>query len=438
MNICMVGAGYVGLVSGAGFAEMGNRVVCADVDRAKVAMLRDGKIPIVEPGLDDLVNRNRAAGRLSFTNEIGPAISDSELVFVAVGTPGLCDGSLDTAALDSVARLVAKSVRKESVLVLKSTVPPGTNHRLRSITADARHPVHIVSNPEFLKEGDAIEDFLRPDRIIIGCDPDDLVARNLMRQLYQPLCQEKDRILWMDPVSAELSKYVCNALLAMRISFMNEIAGLCERLDADIHRVRLGAGSDHRIGSKFLYAGAGYGGSCFPKDVRALVHAGLQQGLELSLVQATDKVNQRQKAVVLDKVRRSLDGHSKDRTVAIWGLSFKPRTDDIREAPAIALIESLLAEGAKIAAHDPSRPRSVLSRFGDRIRLASDPYEAAEGADALVLMTEWQEYHSPDFDRLRTIMRRPVLVDGRNIWTSYCLHEQGFTYIGIGVRGAET
>lgn len=436
MKICMVGAGYVGLVSSAGFAEMGNRVICADVDREKVAMLREGHTPIVEPGLDELIERNRAAGRLSFTTEIGPAIADSQVVFVAVGTPGREDGSLDTTALDDVAHLVASVVRKETVLVLKSTVPPGTNHHVRTVASAARKPVHIVSNPEFLKEGEAIDDFLRPDRIIIGCAEDDHFARELMQELYEPLCRDKDRILWMDPISAELSKYVCNALLAMRISFMNEIASLCERLGADVHRVRLGAGSDHRIGNKFLYPGVGYGGSCFPKDVRALAHTGLQHGLDLSLVQATDSVNQRQRAVVFDKVERGLGGEISGRSVGVWGLSFKPRTDDIREAPAIALIERLLARGANVVAHDPSSPRAVLSRFGERIRLARDPYEAAEGADALVLMTEWSEYQSPDFDRLRTIMRRRVLVDGRNIWASYGLRKRGFTYIGFGVRGS--
>ena len=435
MKLCMVGAGYVGLVSGAGFAEMGNQVICADADRAKVATLRAGRMPIVEPELDQLVARSVDAGRLSFTDELSSAIAASDVVFVAVGTPGHPDGSVDTSAVESVAHAVARSVRKETVLVLKSTVPPGTNRKISAIVAQAAHPIHVVSNPEFLKEGDAIRDFMWPDRIIIGCAPDDEVARTVMRRLYQPLCHECDRIIWMDPISAELTKYAGNALLAMRISFMNEVALLCERLGADVHQVRWGIGSDHRIGAKFLYAGAGYGGSCFPKDVRALIHAGRQHGVELELVSATDRVNRRQKKVLLEKVRSSVGGELRGKAIGIWGMAFKPRTDDVREAPSMALIEAVVQEGARVMVHDPAGSRKALERFGGRASLAGDAYEAAEGADVLVLVTEWREYHNPDFKRLKSIMRNPALVDGRNIWAGFGLREQGFIYTGVGVRG---
>lgn len=435
MKLCMVGAGYVGLVSGAGFAEMGNQVICADVDRAKVATLRAGRMPIVEPELDELVARSVAARRLSFTDDLASAIAASDVIFIAVGTPGHPDGSVDTSAVESVAHAVAHHVTKETVLVLKSTVPPGTNRKVSAIVAQAAHPVHVVSNPEFLKEGDAIRDFMWPDRIIIGCAPGDEVARVVMRRVYQPLCHERDRIIWMDPVSAELTKYAGNALLAMRISFMNEVALLCERLGADVHQVRWGIGSDHRIGAKFLYAGAGYGGSCFPKDVRALIHAGRENGVELELVGATDRVNRRQKKVLLEKVRSSVGGELRGKTIGIWGMAFKPRTDDVREAPSMALIEGVLSEGARVIVHDPAGCGDALRRFGGRAKLAGDAYEAAEGADVLVLVTEWREYHNPDFKRLKSIMRNPALVDGRNIWAGFGLREQGFIYTGVGVRG---
>ena len=435
MKLCMVGAGYVGLVSGAGFAEMGNQVICADVDRAKVATLRAGRMPIVEPELDQLVARSVEARRLSFTDDLPSAIAASDVVFIAVGTPGHPDGSVDTSAVEAVAHTVAQSVRKETVLVLKSTVPPGTNQMVSGIVAKAAHRMHVVSNPEFLKEGDAIRDFMWPDRIVIGCAPGDEVAKDVMRRVYQPLCHERDRIIWMDPVSAELTKYAGNALLAMRISFMNEVALLCERLGADVHQVRWGIGSDHRIGAKFLYAGAGYGGSCFPKDVRALIHVGRQNGLELELVSATDRVNRRQRKVLLDKVRSSVGGDLRGKTIGIWGMAFKPRTDDVREAPAMALIEDLVGEGASVMAHDPAGSDHALAKFGPRAKLARDAYEAAEGADCLVLVTEWREYHNPDFKRLKSIMRRPALVDGRNVWAGFGLREQGFVYIGVGVRG---
>jgi len=433
MKLCMVGTGYVGLVSGACFAETGQSVVCADIDPKKIQVLNEGGIPIFEPGLDAIVARNVEQGRLSFTSDVPAAIREATAVFCAVGTPPRADGGADLSAVDAVAKTVAENCQREMVLVLKSTVPVGTNARVRRIVKDAPFPIHVVSNPEFLKEGDAVGDFLRPDRIVVGCDADDAFAKQIMSRLYHPVSLDKDRIVWMDPASAELTKYVSNTMLAMRISFMNEIALLCERVGADIHAVRFGVGSDDRIGPKFLYAGPGYGGSCFPKDVKALVHTGRDHGLELELAATTDRVNDRQKGVLF----RKLKSHFTDlrgKRIAVWGVSFKPKTDDIREAPALTLIDALLADGAEVVAHDPEAEENAKKLYGDRIRFVEKAYEAAEGADALCLLTEWRQYQNPDFERLKSIMRQPVLLDGRNIWSSYGLRAQGFTYDGIGVQ----
>jgi UDPglucose 6-dehydrogenase len=321
------------------------------------------------------------------------------------------------------------------VLVAKSTVPVGTNARLKAIVAQARHKVHVVSNPEFLKEGDAVNDFLRPDRIVVGVDADDTFAREIMARLYHPLCLDRDRLVWMDPTSAELTKYVANTMLAMRISFMNEIAGLCDEVGADVHSVRIGVGSDARIGGKFLYSGPGYGGSCFPKDVTALVHTAREHGVDLQLADVTDKVNRRQKTVLFRKVQTHL-GDLRDKRIAVWGIAFKPRTDDIRESPSLTLIDALLEAGATVVAHDPEAIGPARERYGDRVGFAEDHYAAARDADALVLVTEWRQYQNPDFAQLRAVMRRPLLVDGRNIWSGYGLRGQGFTYDGIGVRGS--
>mgnify|MGYP000933784739 CR=1 FL=1 len=433
MKLCMVGTGYVGLVSGACFAETGQTVVCADIDPKKIQVLNEGGIPIFEPGLDAIVDRNVEQGRLSFTSDVPAAIREATAVFCAVGTPPRADGGADLSAVDAVAKTVAENCQREMVLVLKSTVPVGTNARVRRIVKDAPFPIHVVSNPEFLKEGDAVGDFLRPDRIVVGCDADDAFAKQIMSRLYHPVSLDKDRIVWMDPASAELTKYVSNTMLAMRISFMNEIALLCERVGADIHAVRFGVGSDDRIGPKFLYAGPGYGGSCFPKDVKALVHTGRDHGLELELAATTDRVNDRQKGVLF----RKLKSHFTDlrgKRIAIWGVSFKPKTDDIREAPALTLIDALLADGAEVVAHDPEAEENAKKLYGDRIRFVEKAYEAAEGADALCLLTEWRQYQNPDFERLKSSMRHPLLLDGRNIWSSYGLRAQGFTYDGIGVQ----
>jgi UDPglucose 6-dehydrogenase len=437
MKVCMVGTGYVGLVSGACFAETGNHVVCADIDKSKIAILSRGEIPIFEPNLDTLVERNVQANRLSFSSDVGEAIGAATALFVAVGTPPRSDGAADLSAVDKVAESVAKHVKHESVLVLKSTVPVGTNARVRRIVADAPHPVHVVSNPEFLKEGAAIDDFMRPDRIVIGCDADDDFARDIMRRLYHPVTLAQERIIWMDPASAELTKYVANTMLAMRISFMNEVATLCEKVGADVHMVRAGVGSDRRIGPKFLYAGPGYGGSCFPKDVIALTNTGHEHGLVLELPTATDRVNRRQQGVLARKLKQDhFDGDLRGKRIGVWGIAFKPGTDDLRDGPALPLIEALLSEGAEVRAHDPAAMDNAREYFGDRISLFEDAYQVAEGADALVLVTEWREYQNPDFGKLKSLMRRPLLLDGRNIWSGYGLREQGLIYDGIGVRGS--
>jgi UDPglucose 6-dehydrogenase len=432
MKICMVGTGYVGLVSGAGFSEIGNDVVCADVELAKVERLRRCEIPIFEPGLEELVRRNADAGRLTFSEDVAASIAGAQVIFVAVGTPQRSDGGADLSGVDRVATSVAEHVTREVVLVLKSTVPVGTNARVRRIVANAKYPVHVVSNPEFLKEGDAVGDFLRPDRIVIGCEVDDAFARETMIRLYRPLNMDRNRVLLMSPPSAELTKYVANTMLAMRISFVNEIAALCEKVGADVHQVRFGVGSDDRIGPKFLYAGPGYGGSCFPKDVQALVHTAREHGVELELAGATHRVNERQKGTVVRKLRAHFDGDLRGKRVGVWGIAFKPRTDDIRESPALALIDVLLAEGAEVLAHDPAAMKSAMQLFGDRVRFVDDAYEAAAEADALCLVTEWRQYQSPDFGRLKATMRRPLIIDGRNIWSMYALRKQGFLYESIG------
>lgn len=435
MKICMVGTGYVGLVSGACFAETGQTVICADKDVSKIETLEAGGIPIFEPGLDDLVARNVDAGRLEFTTDVTSAIAEATVIFVAVGTPPRGDGGASLHYVDAVAETVAKHVTRECVMVLKSTVPVGTNRRARRLVEGAAHKVHVVSNPEFLKEGDAISDFMKPDRVVLGADEDDTFARDVMERLYHPVSLSRSKIVWMDPVSAELTKYVSNTMLAMRISFMNEVASLCDVVGGDIHSVRLGVGSDSRIGSKFLYAGPGYGGSCFPKDVKALVHTAREHGVEIELAATTDRVNDRQKGIVLRKVRKLLGEDLRGKRVAVWGIAFKPKTDDTRESPAITLVDALVAEGAEVVVHDPEAERQSLAHHGTRVRWSEDAYGAVEGADVLCLMTEWRQYQNPDFVRIGSMMRIRNLVDGRNIWSSYKLSARDFVYEGIGVRG---
>jgi len=434
MKVCVIGAGYVGLVTGTGLAETGNDVICADLAADKIERLKRGEIPIYEPDLEPMVHRNIESGTLKFTTDVAEAVNDAEVIFVAVGTPQRSDGAANLSMVDAVAEQVAKTVTRECVLVLKSTVPVGANARMKRIVQNAVKPIHVVSNPEFLKEGDAVNDFMRPDRVVIGLDPDDEFAREVMRRLYHPLLLQNERIVWMEPPSAELTKYVANTMLAMRISFMNEIAALCEKVGADVNDVRTGVGSDSRIGSKFLYAGPGYGGSCFPKDVLALIHVAQEHGVPLELGVATDHVNQRQKGVLLRKLKQQFEGDLRGKKVAIWGIAFKPRTDDVRESPALTLIESLLAEGATVAAHDPEAAGHAKKLFGDKITLVEQPYDAVQGADALVLVTEWRQYQNPDFARIKKAMRTLVVLDGRNIWSTYGLRKQGFSYAGIGVK----
>jgi UDPglucose 6-dehydrogenase len=431
MQLAVIGTGYVGLVAGAGFADFGNDVMCVDVDASKIARLSQGEIPIFEPGLDVLIAKNVEAGRLHFSTDIAEAIRRAEVVIIAVGTPQSDDGSADMSAVFGVAETIGRTLDGFKVIVTKSTVPVGTADRIEAIIKGLSSvPFAVASNPEFLKEGDAINDFMKPDRVIIGSD--NPRALEVLRQLYAPFVRSRDRVLLMNARSAELSKYASNALLATRISFMNDLALLAEKVGADIELVRMGVGSDSRIGSKFLYAGPGFGGSCFPKDIAALLHTGSAVEHELELVRAAQNVNLRQKHVLADKIRKAFNGDLAGRVVALWGLAFKPRTDDIRESPALTLIDDLLAEGALVQAHDPQAMPNVQAIYGDRIVLCDNMYGATEGADALALVTEWHEYRSPDFRRIQRMMRGARLFDGRNQWEPTEVRELGFEYAGIG------
>jgi UDPglucose 6-dehydrogenase len=435
MRIAVVGTGYVGLVAGTCFAESGHSVVCVDVDAEKIAQLKQGKTPIYEPGLDELLHRNIAAERLSFQTELPSAVKASEVVFVAVGTPQGDSGDADLRVAMSVAHQVADAVERYTVLVNKSTVPVGTAARMQAeIASRTKVEVDVVSNPEFLKEGAAIDDFMRPDRIVIGAASEK--ARAIMSELYAPFVRTESPIYFMDPRSAELTKYAANAMLAARISFMNEVAALCERVGADVDAVRKAMGSDERIGQKFLFPGAGYGGSCFPKDVKALIATARNHGLDFTLLSAVDAVNDRQKRLLVQKARAHFAPQNlRGKKFAIWGLAFKPRTDDLRQAPSLVLIEELLAEGGVVTAHDPVAMEGARRIFGDRVQFVQNPYQAAEGADALFLVTEWNEFRQPDFARIKAAMKSPVVFDGRNIWNPKRLRDLGFTYYGIG-RGS--
>jgi UDPglucose 6-dehydrogenase len=431
MKVAVVGSGYVGLVTGACLAETGNDVVCVDIDSAKVARLQANEIPIYEPGLEAMVRRNQAEGRLRFTTDVGAAVERSRVVFIAVGTPPEEDGSADLQHVLEVARTVGRHMNTSKVVVTKSTVPVGTAERVRTaIAGETRQAFSVCSNPEFLKEGAAIDDFMKPDRIVVGVDDDD--ARETMAQLYAPFVRTGNPVLFMDIPSAEVTKYAANAMLATRISFMNQVALFCERVGADVNQVRKGIGTDRRIGPAFLFPGPGYGGSCFPKDVKALLRTGRDVGLGFEILDAVERVNERQKRVVLEKLTKALDGRLEGCLIGIWGLAFKAETDDMRESPAITLIEELLAAGARVQAHDPKAMDTARTIFGDRIRFAPDPYAAAEGADALAIVTEWLVYRNPDFDRLRGALKRPVIVDGRNLYDPARMRAQGFVYQGIG------
>jgi UDPglucose 6-dehydrogenase len=431
MKIAVLGTGYVGLVAGAGFADFGNDVICVDIDDGKIARLERGELPIYEPGLEGLVRRNVAAGRLSFASEIGRAVPGAEVIFLAVGTPSAHDGSADLSQVVAAAREIGRALTGYAVVVTKSTVPVGTADKVKAaIAAVTQQPFSVASNPEFLKEGDAVNDFMKPERVIIGAE--DERAIEVLRHLYGPFVRTNDRIVEMDPRSAELTKYASNAFLATRLSFINEVANLCEKVGADVEMVRRGMGMDRRIGPKFLFPGMGYGGSCFPKDTRALMATARQHGGQLLVLDAVERVNEAQKRRLGEKIIAHFEGGLRGRPICVWGLSFKPGTDDIREAPALVLIEQLLAEGAEVRAHDPVANAAVKARFGERVAFYDDHYAAAEGAHALVLCTEWHQFRRPDFKRLSQRLAHPVLFDGRNIWEPAECRRLGFTYHGIG------
>jgi UDPglucose 6-dehydrogenase len=435
MKICVIGTGYVGLVAGAGFADMGNDVVCCDLDQAKIDGLKRGEMPIYEPGLDKIVVNNAAEGRLSFTTDVAAGVAGAEVVLLAVGTPPGPDGSADLQYIFKAAEQVGKALTGWAVIVTKSTVPVGTGDKIEAIVKKAtKHEFGVASNPEFLKEGDAITDFMKPDRVVIGAD--DKRSVEALRALYAPFTRSSDRMLVMDRRSAELTKYAANSMLATRISFMNDLSNLCEILGADIEQVRKGMGSDNRIGPKFLYAGPGFGGSCFPKDLRAAISTGREVGYKLEILDSVVAVNERQKKKLGEKVLAHFKGDLKGKRIAVWGLAFKPGTDDIREAPALVLIDQLLAAGASVVATDPVAMEVVRKQLGDRIQYEENNYECAKGADALVLVTEWREFRGPAFERLKTLLKQPVIFDGRNIWSPTELRAAGFTYYGMG-RGKQ-
>ncbi|HZA37247.1 MAG TPA: UDP-glucose/GDP-mannose dehydrogenase family protein [Vicinamibacterales bacterium] len=430
MKIAIVGTGYVGLVAGACFAENGNDVTCVDKDAAKVRLLRRGRMPIYEPGLEEMVQRNTAEGRLVFTTVLNKAVRQSSIIFIAVGTPQGEDGSADLQHVLAVARDVGRAMNEYKVIVDKSTVPVGTAARVRELIGrETTHPFSVVSNPEFLKQGAAIEDFLKPDRVVIGAE--DTRAAEIMRELYAPFTRTGAPVMVMDCASAELSKYAANALLATRISFMNEVANVCEAFGANIDEVRKAIGSDRRIGSSFLFAGVGYGGSCFPKDVKAILKFAADKGYDFETLRAVENVNQRQKGRLVAKMQTHF-GNLSGKTIALWGLAFKPRTDDMREAPAITIVERLLAAGARVQAYDPEAGKVARGLFGTRIQLADKSYEALKGADALAVVTEWNEFREPDFPRMRKLMRSAVIFDGRNIYNPEQMQAHGFSYFSIG------
>jgi UDPglucose 6-dehydrogenase len=431
MRIAVIGTGYVGLVTGACFADSGNSVTCVDINAAKIEGLKQGKIPIYEPGLSDLVLKNQSAGRLIFTTDTASAVREARLVYLAVGTPSDDDGSADLSALWSVVKAIAPHLKPDAIVVTKSTVPVGTNAaihtRLRELTG---REVDVASNPEFLKEGAAINDFMFPDRVVVGTRTK--AAEDALRELYAPFLRTDKPYLVMTPESAELTKYVANALLSTKISFINEMANLCERMGGDINDVRRGIGHDSRIGFAFLFPGVGYGGSCFPKDVRALVNMAQQHGVEPRLMTAVEAVNNNQKNVLQEKIRGHFGSDLAGKTFAIWGLAFKPRTDDIREAPALVLIDYLLARGAKLRVYDPEALKNVQAEYGQRLTYASDPLDALSGVDGLAICTEWGDFRNPEFDEMRKRMKSPVIFDGRNLYAPENMREHGFLYYSIG------
>lgn len=431
MQILVLGTGYVGLVLGACLSETGNDVVCADIDAEKIARLTTNDIPIYEPGLDRLVQHNQDQKRLQFTTDVAAAAAKAEVVFLAVGTPPDEDGSADLRHVLAAAETVAKHLKRETVVITKSTVPVGTASKVAAVLAlHAKVPFHVCSNPEFMKEGDAVEDFMRPDRVVLGVESD--FARSVLAELYAPFVRTGKPILFMDIASAEMTKYAANAMLATRISFMNEIAMLCESVGANVDNVRRGIGSDSRIGPAFLFPGPGYGGSCFPKDVQALLHTARIQKIPLSVVSAVEAANERQKNVMFNRLSTAIGDSVKDTHVAVWGLSFKPQTDDLRASPALTLIDALLDAGARVTAHDPVSMPQAEKIYGDRVTFAPSNFEALEGAHALAIATDWNEYRHPDFVRMRDTMTGRVIVDGRNLYNPSKMLALGFAYHSIG------
>lgn len=436
MKIAIVGTGYVGLVTGTCFAEMGMEVYCVDIDRRKIENLKNGIIPIYEPGLEELVVRNHEVGRLHFTTELREVLDEVEIVFSAVGTPPDEDGSADLKYVLDVARTIGQTMTKYLLVVTKSTVPVGTAQKIKQTILDEQVKrgvsinFDIASNPEFLKEGAAVKDFMHPDRIVVGVESD--CAKNLMEKLYHPFMLNNFRIIYMDVPSAEMTKYAANAMLATRISFMNDMANLCEIIGADVNMVRKGIGADTRIGSSFLYAGCGYGGSCFPKDVKALIRTADEQGYPMRILQAVEAVNEYQKTVLYRKLEQYYQGNLSGKKVAMWGLAFKPETDDMREAPSLVLIDLLLKAGCRVTAYDPVAVPEAKRRIGDRIRYAKDIYEAVNDADVLMIVTEWKEFRLPSWLRIKQQMKMPLILDGRNIYNMHEIEEAGFTYHCIG------
>jgi UDPglucose 6-dehydrogenase len=432
MRIAIVGTGYVGLVLGACLAENGNTVVCVDKDESKIDTLKAGGMPIYEPGLEEMVRRNNQEERLSFSTDLPSAVRASQIVFIAVGTPQSEDGSADLQHVLGVARDVGRALNKYTVVVDKSTVPVGTAKRVReAVAAETSEPFSVVSNPEFLKQGAAIEDFMKPDRVVVGLEAGDERAGTLMKELYGPFTRTGAPILLMSTESAELAKYAANSILATRISFMNEIANVCELMDADVDHVRKAIGSDRRIGTSFLFPGVGYGGSCFPKDVQALLKSAEDKGYDFRILRAVESVNQSQKERLVEKMERHFTNLS-GRTIALWGLAFKPRTDDMREAPSIPIVEGLLARGATVRAYDPAAGPVAKRIFDGRIALCEKSYDALAGADALAIVTEWNEFREPDFEKMRSLLKAPVVFDGRNIYSPEHMRGLGFTYFSIG------
>jgi len=432
MKIAVAGSGYVGLVLGACLAENGNNVICVDKDAAKIAMLNEGRMPIYEPGLEEIVRRNGHEERLHFSTDLTSAVQASDMVFIAVGTPQGEDGSADLQHVLAVARDVGRAMQKYTIVVDKSTVPVGTARKVREAVArETSLPFSVVSNPEFLKQGAAIEDFMKPDRVVIGVERGDERAAAAMKELYGPFTRTGAPIMLMDTASAELCKYAANSMLATKISFMNEIANVCETVGADVDQVRRAIGADQRIGKSFLFPGVGYGGSCFPKDVKAMMKSAADHGYDFKILRSVEEVNTLQKERLVTKMEQHFKS-LKGRTIALWGLAFKPRTDDMREAPAITIVEKLLAAGAKVQAFDPEAMKVAKGIFGGKIVLADRSYDALKGADALAIVTEWNEFREPDFAKMRKLLKSPVIFDGRNLYSPALMKEQGFTYYSIG------